>query len=119
MVHFSVTQFFQLQCNVFLKLDKSWCSSIMLVYDCLRYEQHNNPLLVKCLSNTVMLLYLLVFQANLHGVELFVRVLTTGFWPFQSAMSKCNIPAAPRMAFDAFRRYINCLHLPLKWNDIL
>lgn len=43
--------------------------------------------------------------ANLNGVELFVRVLTTGFWPFQSASSKCNIPYAPRMAFEAFRRF--------------
>lgn len=43
--------------------------------------------------------------ANLNGVDLFVRVLTTGFWPFQSAVSKCNIPFAPRMAFEAFRRF--------------
>ena len=43
-------------------------------------------------------------QANLNGVDLFVRVLTTGFWPFQSAVSKCNIPYAPRMAFETFRR---------------
>jgi cullin 3 len=43
--------------------------------------------------------------ANLNGVDLFVRVLTTGFWPFQSATSKCNIPYAPRMAFEAFTRF--------------
>ena len=47
-------------------------------------------------------------QANLNGVDLFVRVLTTGFWPFQSAMSKCNIPYGPRMAFEAFRRCVLC-----------
>jgi len=46
-----------------------------------------------------------LLQANLNGVDLFVRVLTTGFWPFQSAVSKCNIPYAPRMAFESFRRY--------------
>ncbi|XP_033207109.1 cullin-3 isoform X2 [Belonocnema kinseyi] len=42
---------------------------------------------------------------NLHGVDLSVRVLTTGFWPTQSATPKCSIPQAPRDAFDAFRRF--------------
>jgi len=42
-------------------------------------------------------------QTNLHGVDLFVRVLTTGFWPTQSA-TKCNVPNSPRLAFEAFRR---------------
>lgn len=42
---------------------------------------------------------------NLHGVDLFVRVLTTGFWPTQSATPACSIPTSPRMAFDAFRRF--------------
>ena len=54
---------------------------------------------------TVGLIKQVLLQANLNGVDLFVRVLTTGFWPFQSAVSKCNIPYAPRMAFEAFRRY--------------
>ncbi|XP_013407184.1 cullin-3-A [Lingula anatina] len=44
-------------------------------------------------------------NTHLHGVDLFVRVLTTGFWPTQSATPKCNIPQAPRMAFEAFRRF--------------
>ncbi|KAK2143738.1 hypothetical protein LSH36_816g00043 [Paralvinella palmiformis] len=42
---------------------------------------------------------------TLSGVDLFVRVLTTGFWPFQSATWNCNIPKAPRLAFDCFRRF--------------
>ncbi|XP_071638558.1 cullin-3-like [Temnothorax longispinosus] len=42
---------------------------------------------------------------NLHGVDLSVRVLTTGFWPMPSATRKCNMPTAPRDAFDAFRRF--------------
>lgn len=42
---------------------------------------------------------------NLHGVDLSVRVLTTGFWPTQSTPSKCTIPTAPRNAFDAFKRF--------------
>jgi cullin 3 len=44
------------------------------------------------------------FQTNLHGVDLSVRVLTTGFWPTQSATPNCSIPTAPRNAFEAFRR---------------
>lgn len=47
---------------------------------------------------------------NLYGVDLFVRVLTTGFWPTQSATPKCNIPMAPRNAFEAFRRYYLAKH---------
>jgi len=41
---------------------------------------------------------------SLCGVDLSVRVLTTGFWPTQSATPKCTIPSAPRNAFDAFKR---------------
>ncbi|CAH1781618.1 unnamed protein product [Owenia fusiformis] len=44
-------------------------------------------------------------STNLHGVDLFVRVLTTGFWPTQSAMPSCNVPAAATNAFDAFKRF--------------
>ncbi|XP_054167260.1 cullin-3-B-like isoform X2 [Oppia nitens] len=44
-------------------------------------------------------------QINLYGVDLNVRVLTTGFWPTQSTLSKCNIPTSPRNAFEAFRRF--------------
>lgn len=44
-----------------------------------------------------------VFQTTLHGVDLSVRVLTTGFWPTQSATPKCSIPTAPRNAFETFR----------------
>jgi len=44
-------------------------------------------------------------NVNLNGVDLFVRVLTTGFWPTQSATPKCNIPHPPSTAFDAFKRF--------------
>ncbi|XKL66368.1 hypothetical protein PGB90_009788 [Kerria lacca] len=43
-------------------------------------------------------------NVNLFNVDLNVRVLTTGFWPTQSA-TKCNIPMAPHSAFEAFRRF--------------
>ncbi|XP_068211557.1 cullin-3 [Palaemon carinicauda] len=42
---------------------------------------------------------------NLFGVDIYVRVLTTGYWPTQSANLKANIPMAPRSAFEAFRRF--------------
>lgn len=60
-------------------------------------------------------------QANLNGVDLFVRVLTTGFWPFPSAVSNCNIPYAPRMAFEAFRRYavVLCTTLQQRYSSYL
>jgi len=41
----------------------------------------------------------------LSGVDLSVRVLTTGFWPTQSTHSKCNIPTSPRNDFEAFKRF--------------
>lgn len=41
-------------------------------------------------------------KVNLYGVDLTVRVLTTGYWPTQTA-TPINIPAEPRAAFEAFR----------------
>jgi len=49
-------------------------------------------------------------KTNLHGVDISVRVLTTGFWPTQSATPKCSMPTAPRDAFDAFRRFYLAKH---------
>lgn len=43
-------------------------------------------------------------QVSLGGVDLTVRVLTTGYWPTQSATPKCNIPPSPRHGFEVFRR---------------
>ncbi|CAG0912766.1 unnamed protein product [Notodromas monacha] len=42
---------------------------------------------------------------NTHGVDLTVRVLTTGFWPTQSSSPKCVIPSSARKAFDSFRSF--------------
>lgn len=47
---------------------------------------------------------LFYLQVSLGGVDLTVRVLTTGYWPTQSATPKCNIPPSPRHAFEVFRR---------------
>lgn len=49
-------------------------------------------------------------NVNLSGVDLTVRVLTTGYWPTQSATPKCNIPSAPRTAFEQFRRFYLAKH---------
>lgn len=43
-------------------------------------------------------------------MDLSVRVLTTGYWPTQSNPSKCNIPLAPRTAFDCFRQFYLAKH---------
>ncbi|ESN98221.1 hypothetical protein HELRODRAFT_101759 [Helobdella robusta] len=44
-------------------------------------------------------------RANMFGMDLSVRVLTTGFWPLQSSTTTCNIPATSRQAFETFRRF--------------
>ncbi|XP_028159221.1 cullin-3 [Ostrinia nubilalis] len=64
-------------------------------------------------SNTIMEEFkehVLSSGSNLHGVDLSVRVLTTGFWPTQSATPKCNIPTAPRTAFEVFRSFYLAKH---------
>ncbi|XP_075877374.1 cullin-3-like isoform X2 [Nelusetta ayraudi] len=42
---------------------------------------------------------------SLCGVDLTVRVLTTACWPTQSPTPTCNIPPAPSLAFEVFRRF--------------
>ncbi|KFM81912.1 Cullin-3-A, partial [Stegodyphus mimosarum] len=64
-------------------------------------------------SNTMMeefKAHVITSGTNLYNVDLYVRVLTTGFWPTQSATPKCNIPMAPRNAFEAFRRFYLAKH---------
>lgn len=64
-------------------------------------------------SNTIMEEFkehILTSGTSLHGVDLSVRVLTTGFWPTQSATPKCSIPTAPRNSFEAFRRFYLAKH---------
>lgn len=64
-------------------------------------------------SNTTMdefKAHVLSNNINLSGVDLNVRILTTGFWPTQSNLTKCNIPAAPRIAFEAFKNFYLAKH---------
>ncbi|XP_030561268.1 cullin-3-A isoform X1 [Drosophila novamexicana] len=59
-------------------------------------------------SNTIMDEFKSYVNNNsfsLSGVELTVRILTTGFWPTQTATPNCNIPAAPREAFEVFKKF--------------
>lgn len=51
-----------------------------------------------------------ISDAHLHGVDLSVRVLTTGFWPTQSTPFKTILPSAPRAAFEIFKRFYLAKH---------
>lgn len=61
-------------------------------------------LIERCCTHFIEAKILKYFQTNLHGVDLSVRVLTTGFWPTQEAPPS-TIPTLPSAAFEAFRRY--------------
>ncbi len=47
---------------------------------------------------------------NMLGVDMFCRVLTTGFWPTQSVLPKCNLPGNARLAFETFKRFYLSKH---------
>jgi cullin 3 len=47
---------------------------------------------------------------NLHGVDMSVRVLTTGFWPGQNAPPPINLPRVPAQAFDVFKNFYLAKH---------
>ncbi|KAM8839512.1 LOW QUALITY PROTEIN: cullin-3-B-like [Synchiropus picturatus] len=49
-------------------------------------------------------------STSLSGVDLTVRVLTTGFWPVQLATPRCNIHSSPRHAFEVFRMFYLAKH---------
>ena len=53
---------------------------------------------------------------NLHGIDLSVRVLTTGFWPGQNAPPPINLPRVPAQVSQAARKegssQSNIFHLP-------
>ena len=47
---------------------------------------------------------------NLNGVDLSVRVLTTGFWPGQNAPPPINLARIPAQAFDVFKNFYLAKH---------
>ena len=60
------------------------------------------------LSNTIndeFKTYLSNNNRNLEGVDLTVRVLTTGYWPGQNAPVTITLPRVPNMAFDVFKAF--------------
>jgi cullin 3 len=42
---------------------------------------------------------------NLNGIDLSVRVLTTGFWPTPTTNNQCNLPSMVRDAYEFFHRF--------------
>lgn len=49
-------------------------------------------------------------DANLQGVDLNVRVLTTGFWPTQSTSFQTVLPINAKCAFDVFKQFYLTKH---------
>jgi cullin 3 len=47
---------------------------------------------------------------TLEGVDLTVRVLTTGYWPGQNAPPAINLPRVPATAFDVFKNFYLAKH---------
>ena len=41
----------------------------------------------------------------MNGIDLTVRVLTTGFWPTQTANHPCNLPTIVREVYQCFHRF--------------
>jgi len=54
--------------------------------------------------------YVNMNSINMFGVDLFCRVLTTGFWPTQLTVQKCNIPINARNAFETFKKFYLAKH---------
>lgn len=54
--------------------------------------------------------YVTQSNKNMLGVDLCCRVLTTGFWPTQSVLPKCNLPSTANFAFDTFKRFYLSKH---------
>lgn len=54
--------------------------------------------------------HIIASNKNMMGVDLCCRVLTTGFWPTQSVLPKCNLPASANLAFDTFKRFYLSKH---------
>merc|ERR1719411_1120496 len=47
---------------------------------------------------------------NLKGIDLTVRVLTTGYWPGQNAPPSITLPRIPQDAFDVFKNFYLAKH---------
>lgn len=47
---------------------------------------------------------------SLNGIDLFVRVLTTGFWPTQNTNNQYILPAVVQEAYKCFHRFYLSKH---------
>ncbi len=54
--------------------------------------------------------YLLNTGKSLEGVDLTVRVLTTGCWPGHNQVPSINLPRIPAAAFDVFKSFFLANH---------
>ena len=54
--------------------------------------------------------HLMNTNKNLGGVDLTVRVLTTGFWPGQNAPPPINLSRVPAQAFEVFKNFYLAKH---------
>ena len=54
--------------------------------------------------------HLIQTNKSMFGIDLCCRVLTTGFWPTQSVLPKCNLPSNPQHAFETFKRFYLSKH---------
>merc|ERR1719219_1041931 len=54
--------------------------------------------------------YLLNTGKSLEGVDLTVRVLTTGCWPGHNQVPSINVPRIPAAAFDVFKSFFLAKH---------
>jgi len=64
-------------------------------------------------SNTIMeefKTHVVNQNMSLNGVDLSVRILTSGVWPMQSSTPNCTIPISPRSAFETFKRFYLAKH---------
>ncbi|XP_077580980.1 cullin-3-B-like [Stigmatopora nigra] len=94
-------------------LEKSMISKLKTECGCQFTSKLEGMFRDMTISNTTMdefRRHVHVTSASLCGVDLTVRVLTTGYWPTQSATPRCTIPLAPQHAFEVFRRFYLAKH---------
>ncbi|XP_061549374.1 cullin-3-B-like isoform X3 [Phycodurus eques] len=94
-------------------LEKSMISKLKTECGCQFTSKLEGMFRDMTISNTTMdefRRHVHVTSASLCGVDLTVRVLTTGYWPTQSATPRCTIPLSPQHAFEVFKRFYLAKH---------
>ncbi|XP_061654254.1 cullin-3-B-like isoform X1 [Phyllopteryx taeniolatus] len=94
-------------------LEKSMISKLKTECGCQFTSKLEGMFRDMTISNTTMdefRRHVHVTSVSLCGVDLTVRVLTTGYWPTQSATPRCTIPLSPQHAFEVFKRFYLAKH---------